>query len=151
MKWKKLRATKLYNKIIITSFFRQRPPMAFPMSLNILGKQCVFPRSPWPSMQPNLRATRSPSHFPLGTSLLLFSLKRQMWEKKREIRGIEKDTPVRRRILKFVALFKPLASEFAGHLKKKKGRLHTSLKIILYIDKNFSIDYKKTYIYIYMF
>uniref|UniRef100_A0A2P2KAJ4 Uncharacterized protein n=1 Tax=Rhizophora mucronata TaxID=61149 RepID=A0A2P2KAJ4_RHIMU len=47
-----------------TCFFRQGPPMAFTVSLNILGKQCVFSRSPWPPMQTNLRATRSSPHLP---------------------------------------------------------------------------------------
>lgn len=46
----------------ITSFFRQRSPIAFTMKLNILGEQCILSSSPWTSMQPNLGTTWSPSH-----------------------------------------------------------------------------------------
>ena len=43
--------------------------MTFTMSLNILGKQCVFSRSPWTSMQSNLRTTRSPPHLSISVSI----------------------------------------------------------------------------------
>ena len=67
-----IRAWHYFNYELITSLFRHRSPMTFTMSLNILGKQCVFSRRPWTSMQSNLRTTRSPSH--LSISLYFSSI-----------------------------------------------------------------------------
>lgn len=49
-----IKKSKLIVKYDFTCFFRQGSPMAFTVSLNIAGKKCVFPRSPWTSMQPHL-------------------------------------------------------------------------------------------------
>ncbi|KAJ6686408.1 hypothetical protein OIU79_016229 [Salix purpurea] len=97
--------------------------MALAVFLNIVGKQCIFSGSPWPSMQPHLRATRSPSHF-LAYMDFPPSLKYRIYmeEKNREREAGSKSIAEKGLVLKmsikiyrFVAPFKPLANQLMSY------------------------------------